>query len=145
MTVAEVLTRTAARLAGIPEWVESPNIFEVFGELPSSVKHKCFAVGVPATQDTHEYRSNPRMGLLAVTTLGVRWSWQLSPKDLQASYLLGLAGELELIRSLLAQESGVWPTDLKFLLQTATRIVTSDGEWMIGTILFHVRHTITLQ
>jgi hypothetical protein len=103
-----------------------------------------FVVHVAETQDLRAYRGKPAEGTLVESTLIVRYSWRLAPKDMAGTYDNALDGEQAVINKLMVYDA-TWPLSYKFQFVRVTRETNDVGEWVVGSVEFRVVHTLPLQ
>ncbi len=115
----------------------------MFGADPASIAHKAFAVGVPETSDTHNYRSIPTEGARAKSTVVIRFSYRVPPKDQVTGYGDCLDAEATVLNQMMAMDSS-WPSDIKVSWERTSRRAVPSGEWLIVEMTFSILHLLAL-
>lgn len=143
-TIRQLREDVTARILTLPGWKESRVAPDNFGRDADSLAHKCFVIHPSESTDTRQYRGRPAEGTLVETSLEVRYSWRLAPKDMSNSYDDALDGEQAIINKLMAYDA-TWPLNYKIQLDTFSRETNDIGEWVIGVVVFRVLMTLPLQ
>jgi hypothetical protein len=68
----------------------------------------------------------------------------MAPKDMSNSYDDSLDGAQAVINLLMVYDA-TWPSSYKVQVLETSQAATDTGEWVIGSILFRIVHTLPLQ
>ncbi len=140
LAYSAIRQRVAAGLDAISGWTEGKYPYDVFGRDASTLAHLGFAVGLPESEWTDDRQKLSR-GTRTRTTVGVRFTARIKPKDQVASYDTALDAEQDAIEAVM----GVSYTDLHLrLTDRATREVIEPGEWILVNLIFEAAHRIAL-
>ena len=146
MTVAEVRARTAAALAALTGWRESPRHPDTFPGDAGQWAHLAFAVGIPATvYESAQESSRTRRGSvggLVRSDVRVRWTHRVRADAAVDDYAAALAAEAQAVAALtgLAQTSG-----LHVAIDQTTRTGAGDGAWLLCEIDCTMTHQAPIQ
>jgi hypothetical protein len=143
-TVRQLREDVTTRVAMLSGWKESRVAPDNFGRDADLSSGTWFVVHVAETQDLRAYRGKPAEGTLVESTLIVRYSWRLAPKDMAGTYDNALDGEQAVINKLMVYDA-TWPLSYKFQFVRVTRETNDVGEWVVGSVEFRVVHTLPLQ
>jgi hypothetical protein len=143
-TVRQLREDVTTRIATLSGWKESRVAPDNFGRDADLSSGTWFVVHVAETQDLRAYRGKPAEGTLVESTLIVRYSWRLAPKDMAGTYDAALDGEQAVINKLMVYDA-TWPLSYKFQFVRVTRETNDVGEWVVGAVEFRVVHTLPLQ
>jgi hypothetical protein len=143
-TVRQLREDVTARIATLSGWKESRVAPDNFGRDADLSSGTWFVVHVSETQDLRAYRGKPAEGTLVESTLIVRYSWRLAPKDMAGTYDNALDGEQAVINKLMVYDA-TWPLSYKVQFTRVTRETNDVGEWVVGAVEFRVVHTLPLQ
>lgn len=143
-TVRQLREDVTTRIATLAGWKESRVAPDNFGRDADLSSGTWFVVHVAETQDLRAYRGKPAEGTLVESTLVVRYSWRLAPKDMAGTYDAALDGEQAVINKLMVYDA-TWPLSYKFQFVRVTRETNDVGEWVVGAVEFRVVHTLPLQ
>ena len=143
-TVRQLREDVTTRIATLSGWKESRVAPDNFGRDADLSSGTWFVVHVAETQDLRAYRGKPAEGTLVESTLIVRYSWRLAPKDMSGTYDAALDGEQAVINKLMVYDA-TWPLSYKFQFVRVTRETNDVGEWVVGAVEFRVVHTLPLQ
>lgn len=143
-TVRQLREDVTARIGALAGWKESLVAPDNFGRDADLSSGTWFVVQVSETQDLRAYRGKPAEGVLVESTLIVRYSWRLSPRDMSGTYDNALDGEQAVINKLMVYDA-TWPLSYKFQFTRVTRETNDVGEWVVGAVEFRVVHTLPLQ
>ena len=143
-TVRQLREDVTTRIATLSGWKESRVAPDNFGRDADLSSGTWFVVHVSETQDLRAYRGKPAEGTLVESTLIVRYSWRLAPKDMAGSYDNALDGEQAVINKLMVYDA-TWPLSYKVQFVRVTRETSDVGEWVVGAVEFRAVHTLPLQ
>lgn len=143
-TVRQLREDVTARVATLPGWKQSLVAPDNFGRDAELSSGTWFVVHVTETQDLRAYRGKPAEGTLVESTLVVRYSWRLAPRDMSGSYDDALDGEQAVVNKLMVYDA-TWPGSYKVQFIRVTRETNDVGEWVVGAVEFRVVHTLPLQ
>jgi hypothetical protein len=143
-TVRQLREDATTRIATLSGWKESRVAPDNFGRDADLSSGTWFVVHVAETQDLRAYRGKPAEGTLVESTLVVRYSWRLAPKDMAGTYDNALDGEQAVINKLMVYDA-TWPLSYKVQFVRVTRETNDVGEWVVGAVEFRVVHTLPLQ
>lgn len=143
LSVSAVRSRLAAAITtalGASGWAEATVSADQFpGSTSSNRAHKAFAVSISRTSPASNQRQTRSEGAMSVSTVRVRWAWEIAALDQVASYDAGLDGEAALILAVM----GASLVDLHLVLGDVTRSVDDQG-WLTGEITVEAIHRIAL-
>jgi len=143
-TVRQLREDVTTRIATLSGWKESRIAPDNFGRDADLSSGTWFVVHVSETQDLRAYRGKPAEGTLVESTLIVRYSWRLAPKDMSGTYDNALDGEQAVINKLMVYDA-TWPLSYKVQFVRVSRETNDVGEWVVGAVEFLVVHTLPLQ
>jgi len=140
-SVSDIRSGFATRIALLSGWKESPFLFDSFGRDPNSIAHLAFSVGVGRTEVTGS-RQARTVGAYCRTTVTVRFTARVKPKDAPASVDEALDAEQQLVNQVMEQ---TWPGTYDVLLVSAERTATDTGEFLRHEVTFSAIHQLALQ
>ncbi len=132
--------RVATAIDAISGYAESVHDYDTVGEDPNSFAHKSFAVGILETTPIGG-RQRLSEGAYVATTVGVRSTYKLRPKDRITSGDEALDGQGEVIKAVF----GIALTDINLELTEMRRPEFVNGEWFFVETLFRIQHHLALQ
>ena len=111
--------------------------YDRFGRDFDSLRPGSYSVGVPrSTFDAFDGRDRFGSEGEAETVIGVKTSHRLTTDDPHGTYDAALDAEQELITACLDADLGL----MQVRLESADRAVTSDGGYLVSTVLLLVHH-----
>ena len=153
--VEEVRQRFAATAEGLvfkgttgadKQWRQSPAGYDLFPNDSTKYAHLAFAVGAPSTEYTfpkQTYRASrgAEDGAMAVTVIGIRWTYRIRADAQVADYDLALQAEAVLMTALqdTSRES------LHYHPTRLTRRGVGDGTYQLFDLLITCTHTVAIQ
>jgi len=129
----------ASTLDAVSDWRESRWPYEMLGYDPRRHLHRSYAVGILQTTTLRERQIAAR-GTPVTSRVGVRWLYQLRADNMRGDYDSALDAELTLVAAIMAS----WPTSSHIILRSASRTLTEDGAYVVGTITLDVPHVYAL-
>ena len=139
LSVAQVRSAVAAKVAGLAGFKEINIPPEYFGRIENTIAHLGFGIMTASSSAVSE-RQRRVVGLYLSTTLRVMFAYRLRPHDAYPTdYDLALNKEQEVIAAVM----GVYNSPVEIRFERATRRCPDSIEYMISDIEFTVLHTIT--
>lgn len=151
IAVDQLRRAVVARLVGVGELAEAPEVYETFRVPGKSPVHLEFVVGTPSHQwdQVHEGRQQPARGTLANTEVRVLFSYQLQPHDQrdsgdEASRLADTIRARLLERPTGGELAPAWPGELKIYWSGTTRTLGREATWLYLEVTFLCTHVVSL-
>jgi hypothetical protein len=111
--------------------------YDRFGRDFDSLRPGACSVGVPrSTFDAFDGRDRFGAEGEAATVIGIKTSHRLTTDDPHGTYDAALDAEQELITACLDADLGL----MQVRLESADRAVTTDGGYLVSTVMFLVHH-----
>lgn len=143
VTLSAVRTRFATAVATITGMTESRNPFEDVIRAPQSVAQKRYWIGITGAIASDDGRQNVSVGVQMETTVSVKFSYRLRPKDQVVDYGEAM-DQAELVIQKLTARGAPLSTDLQIRFSQLTTDITTSGEYIIPTLEFSVIHFLPL-
>lgn len=139
--VIEAVDTAIDTAVGGDGWQASTTVYDRFGRTEGdNLGHKCWTVGTPRTRPQHARRDRMVDTDLAVTQIGVRWSYSIGSLRQGDDYRDALDSEAALTLAVLGAGAA---TAMHPVLVDARREVR-DGGVLFGELLFEVEHRLDL-
>tara|TARA_Y100001963_G_C6760658_1_gene439301 strand:+ start:1341 stop:1772 length:432 start_codon:yes stop_codon:yes gene_type:complete len=139
LSVAQVRSAVAAKVAGLAGFKEINIPPEYFGRIENTIAHLGFGIMTASSSAVSE-RQRRVVGLYLSTTLRVMFAYRLRPHD---AYPTDYDRALDKEQEVIAAVMGVYNSPVEIRFERATRRCPDSIEYMISDIEFTVLHTIT--
>lgn len=116
---------------------------DYFGRVQNTLAHKAFTVDLRSSSEAVE-RQRKSVGVMLQTTVGIKFSFRLRPKDLYPTdYDNALDAEKDVINKVLNSYQSV-QGGLQIRYNRSTRSVPDSMEYMIINLEFTAQHTLPI-
>jgi hypothetical protein len=141
MSALPVTTLRQRVAAAMPSgFVESAQLFDTFGDDPTSVNHKAFAVGVSTTEANELDRRARSEGALVFSTVVIRCAYSIRPMDQVTSYDEALTLEQSVITGM----ATITLTDIGGMSYEGSSRRALTSAFVISEVTFTFQHRIAL-
>ena len=125
-------------------WRESTMPWDLHGTLEGEgLLHQSYSVGIPssAVEDLDGDRQVLATGVYTVSTVNVRWLYNLGAARQVEDYDAMLGAEARIIRGIMAAHRG---PSIHLTFVSANRRLNPDG-WVVGDITIYAYHMLALE
>lgn len=143
ISFSTIRSRFATEVATLTGFTVSRNPLDPALRLPDTLAHLRFAVGIGGAIAREDSRQGASVGAFMETTVEVRFSYRLRPKDQVADYDSAFDKAELIIKKILDRTLALYQ-DLHIRLNRMIHRITDSGEFMIITIEFACLHHIPI-
>ena len=117
--------------------------YERFSSTPNTIAHLRFACGVVGVEGRPDDRQRQAQGILADTSIGIRFTYRIRPKDQVTSYDEAWDKATDIAQTVTNRSPTIY-SDIQIRFSRMTHEVLTSGEFIIITLFFQILHYIPL-
>lgn len=143
VSLSAIRQRFSAAVKTIPGFTESRNPLDPQIRQPDTLSNLRFAVGIGGSVAREDSRQLSPVGAFMETSVEVRFTYRLRPKDQVTDYD-GSMDQAELIIKKILDRGAPLYTNIHIRLDRMIHNVTDSGEYIITSLEFAVLHHLPL-